>query len=108
MTTGTTINKNLIPASRTYQLLLYTAIPNTKCPSLITAEVIELVAKKGSKITSAPVKELSLPKDITIGGLIRDGKGVVVTGDTQIQPDDHVLVFCLDAAIQKIGRLFGC
>ncbi|HIU55281.1 MAG TPA: Trk system potassium transporter TrkA [Candidatus Gallibacteroides avistercoris] len=105
---GTTINKKLIAASRIYQLLLDTDSSNTKCLSLVTAEVIELVAKKGSKITSAPVKELSLPKDITIGGLIRDGKGVVVMGDTQIQPDDHVLVFCLDAAIQKIGRLFSC
>lgn len=104
---GTTINKKLIAASRIYQLLLDTDSSNTKCLSLSTAEVIELVAKEDSKITNAPVKDLSLPKDITIGGLIRDGKGVVVTGDTQILPDDHVLVFCLDTAIRKIERLFN-
>ena len=74
--------------------------------ALADAEVAELLAKEGSKITKAPIKELSLPKDLTIGGLIREGKGMIVTGNTHIQPNDHVVVFCLDTAIQKIEKLF--
>ena len=65
------------------------------------------IRKEGSKITKAPVKDLTLPKDLTLGGLIRDGKGIIVNGNTQIQANDHVVVFCLDTAIRKIEKLFN-
>lgn len=103
---GTIINKKLLAASRIFQLLLAEDSSNAKCMALADAEVAELLAKEGSKITKAPIKELSLPKDLTIGGLIREGKGMIVTGNTHIQPNDHVVVFCLDTAIQKIEKLF--
>ncbi len=44
---------------------------------------------------------------MTIAGLIRDGHGMLVNGNTVIQPGDHVVVFCLSGAIHKIERLFG-
>ena len=104
---GSVINKKLIAASRIYQLLLDEDDSNVKCLSLADAEVAELIAKEGSKITKAQVKDLSLPKDLTIGGLIREGKGLIVNGNTHIQPNDHVVVFCLDTAIRKIEKLFN-
>ncbi|MCH5328229.1 MAG: Trk system potassium transporter TrkA [Coprobacter sp.] len=104
---GLVINKKLLAASRIYQLLLDEDDTNVKCLSLADAEVAELVAKEGSKITKEKVKDLSLPKDLTIGGMIRDGKGVIVNGNTQIQPNDRILVFCLDTAIRKIEKLFN-
>ncbi|MEG0947812.1 MAG: Trk system potassium transporter TrkA [Bacteroidales bacterium] len=104
---GSVINKKLIAASRIYQLLLAADVSNVKCLTLANAEVAELIAKPGSRITQLPVKELSLPKDLTIGGLIRNGVGLMVNGNTQIMPYDHVLVFCLDTAIRKIEKLFN-
>ena len=104
---GSVINKKLIAASRIYQLLLASDVSNVKCMALANAEVAELVAKPGSKITQSPVKDLNLPKDLTIGGLVRNGVGMVVNGDTQILPYDHVLVFCLNTAIKKIEKLFN-
>ena len=104
---GSIINKKLIAASRIFQLLLDSDSSNVKCLALADAEVAELVAKEGSKITKAPVKDLTLPKDLTLGGLIRDGKGIIVNGNTQIQANDHVVVFCLDTAIRKIEKLFN-
>ncbi len=103
---GTIVNKKLLAASRIYQLLLEEDHSNTKCLSLADAEVVEFVAKSGSKITQAKVKDLKLPKEMTLGGLIRDGKGQIVTGQTQIQPNDHVLVMCLDTPLSKIEKLF--
>lgn len=44
---------------------------------------------------------------VTIAGLIRDGRGMLVTGQTVIEPGDHVVVFCLSGTIHKIERLFG-
>lgn len=43
---------------------------------------------------------------MTIGGLTRNGRGMLVNGQTQIQPGDHVLVFCLSGAIHKIEKMF--
>ena len=63
--------------------------------------------KEGAKVTRACVKDLKLSKDMTIGGLIRDGKGMLVDGHTQIMAGDHVLVFCLSGAIHKIEKIFN-
>ena len=35
-----------------------------------------------------------------------DGKGMLVTGRTQIQPGDHVVVFCLSGFIHKVEKYF--
>ena len=50
--------------------------------------------------------DLKLSHDMTIAGLIRDGKGMLVEGRTQIQPGDHVVVFCLAGSIHKVEKLF--
>ena len=104
---GTVINKKLIAASHIFQLLLDADSSNAKCLALADAEVVELIAKPGSKITRRPVKELNLPSDITLGGVIHDGVGTIVSGNTVIQENDHVLVFCLDTALGKLDRWFG-
>ena len=104
---GNIINKKLLAASRIFQLLLDEDSSNAKCLALSDAEVVELVAKENSKITKAAVKDLKLPSDLTIGGLVRNGHGMVVTGNTWIQPNDHVVIFCLDTALHKIEKLFN-
>ena len=44
---------------------------------------------------------------MTIAGLIRDGKGMLVSGNTQIEAGDHVLIFCLSGAIKKEEKFFN-
>lgn len=104
---GTIINKKLLAASKIYQLLLDEDHSNTKCLALADAEVVEMVAKEGSKITRSEVKDLSIPKGISFGGLIRNGKGYIVNGTTKILPNDHVVVLCLDTTLKKLEKLFN-
>ncbi|GAB1359136.1 Trk system potassium transporter TrkA [Porphyromonadaceae bacterium] len=104
---GTVINKKILAASKIYQFLLDTDVSNIKCLTFANAEVAELIAKKNSKITRAKIKDLDLPKDITLGGLVRDKKAIIVTGDTQIQEGDTVVVFFLGTAINKIEKYFN-
>ncbi|MDD4376509.1 MAG: Trk system potassium transporter TrkA, partial [Clostridia bacterium] len=103
---GTIINKKKIAASYIYQMMLDADVSNVKCLTLADADVAEFTVKEGSKITKNKVKELNLPKESIIGGLVRNGKGLLVTGDTQIEPGDHVVVFCLSMTIKKIERFF--
>lgn len=103
---GSVVNKKIVAASSIYQLLLDDDKTNAKCFSLVDAEVADLVAQEGSRITSKPVMNLSLPRGITLGGLVRDGKGMSVTGQTQIQAGDHVIVVCMNEKISQIEKLF--
>ena len=104
---GTVINKKLLASSKIFQLLLDADESSSKFMALADAEVAELEAAPGSKITKAPVMNLKLSREMTIAGLIRDGKGMLVDGRTQIRPGDHVVVFCLTGYIHKVEKLFN-
>lgn len=104
---GTIVNKKLLASSTIFQLLLDADSSSSKCLALQDAEVAELEVKPDAKITRAPVKDLNLTHDMTIAGLIRDGRGQLVTGNTRICAGDHVVVFCLAGAIHKVERLFS-
>ena len=104
---GTVINKKMIAASHIYQMMLDADVSNVKCLTFANADVAEFTVPAGAKITKHFIKELGLPKGTTIGGMIRNGEGVLVTGDTLIQPGDHVVVFCLSMMIKKIEKFFN-
>ena len=104
---GTVINKKLLASSRIFQMLLDRDTSTSKCLALADAEVAEIVAKPGSKITRSAVKDMRLSRDMTIAGLIRDGKGYLVSGNTVIEPGDRVVVFTLNGVIHKVEKLFS-
>ena len=103
---GSTVNRKLLTASAIYQMLLDADKTNAKCYSLVDAEVADIVAQPGSKITQRQICDLSLPRDITLGGLVRHGVGMTVTGQTRIEPGDHVIVICRDERIRAVEKLF--
>lgn len=107
MDIGTVINKKKIAASYIYQMMLNADVSNVKSLTFADADVAEFTVKEGSKITRSRIKDINLPKESIIGGLIREGKGLLVTGDTLIQPGDHVVVFCLSMTIKKIEKFFN-
>jgi len=104
---GAVINKKKIAASYIYQLLLDADVENVKCLTFANADVAEFVVKEGARVTRSQVKDLTLPKGVTIGGLVRKDEGILVTGDTQIQTGDHVVVFCLSSMIKRIEKYFN-
>ena len=104
---GTVINKKKIAASHIYQMMLDADVTNVKCLTFANADVAEFNVMEGAKITRNQVKDISLPRGVTIGGLIRDKDALIVTGNTQIQPGDHVVVFCLEGMIKTIEKYFN-
>ena len=104
---GTVINKKMIAPSHIYQMMLDADVANVKCLTFADADVAEFKVKEGSRITQKPIKDMGLPKGVTIGGLIRNGEGLLVTGNTMIQPGDHVVVFCLGMMIKKAEKYFN-
>ena len=104
---GTVINKKMIAASHIYQMMLDADVSNVKCLTFANADVAEFKVKEGLRITQKAIKDMGLPKGITIGGMIRNGEGMLVTGNTIIQPGDHVVVFCLEKMIKKAEKFFN-
>lgn len=104
---GSTVNKKMLAASCIYQMLLNSDKTSAKCFSLIDAEVADLVAQPGSKITQRTVAELGLSRNVTLGGFVRDGVGYNVIGSTRICPGDHVVVVCLNEKISQVEKLFS-
>ena len=103
---GTIINKKAIAASRIYQMMLDADVMNVTFLMSANADVAEFIPKEGSKIPQNPVKDLGLPQGMTIGGLVRNDQGMLVSGNTMIQAGDSVVVFCHGQNIKKIERLF--
>lgn len=104
---GTIINKKAIAASYLYQMMLDADVSNTRFLMTANADVAEFTAQEGSKVTRKRVFELGLPKGMTIGGLVRDGEGLLVSGGSQIMAGDVVVVFCHDVDMARIGKLFN-
>lgn len=103
---GTIINKKTIAASHIYQMMLDADVANVKCLTVANADVAEFVVKPNAKVTRKQVKDLGLPLGVTIGGLVRKGEGFLVTGNTQIQAGDSVVVFSKNMFIKKLDKYF--
>ncbi len=104
---GTIVNKKALAASHIYQMMLDADVSNIHFLMSANADVAEFTAQKGSKVTRKKVFELGLPKGATIGGLVRGGKGQLVSGGTQIEAGDCVVVFCHDINMSKIEKYFN-
>ena len=103
---GTIINKKAIAASYIYQMMLDADVMNVRFLMSANADVAEFIAKEDSKVTKKPVKDLGMPIGVTIGGLVRKGEGMLVSGHTQIEPGDSVMVFCHNINMKKIEKYF--
>lgn len=106
MDIGSVINKKKLAASNIFQMMLKTDVSSVKCLTFIQAVVVEFPVREGVGITRKPVKDLGLPSGANIGGLIRNGEGVHVSGNTIIQAGDHVIIFCLENVLKKLEKYF--
>ena len=104
---GTIINKKAIAASRIYETLLEGKANNVRFLMQAKADVAEFTAMTGSRITKKRIFELGLPKGVTFGGLVRNGEGILVSGGTQVEAGDIVVVFCAGADMKRIEKLFN-
>lgn len=100
------INKMTIAATTIYQTLLKADVNNMKSLTLSNADVAEFVVRPEARVVNKMVRDINLPRDINLGGLVRNGMGMLVRGDTVIKEGDHVVIFCLSGMIQKVQKFF--
>ena len=103
---GTIVNKKALAASNIYQMTLDADVTNIRFLMSANADVAEFTAQQDSLVTKKKVFELKLPQGATIGGLVRNGDGQLVNGNTQIEPGDIVAVFSHGISMSKIEKFF--
>jgi trk system potassium uptake protein TrkA len=103
---GTVLNKKTIAASYIYQMLLDASVRGVHNLTSADAEIVEFFAKEGSYITRHKVKDLELPSEANIGGIVRAKEGILVNGETQIIPGDLVVIFCKRHVLRNLERFF--
>lgn len=103
---GTIINKKTIAASSIYRELLKSDVRDVKCLGIVGVDVAEFIATSNSSITRRKVRELTLPSECVLGGIVRNGHGMLVEGNTQILPGDSVVVFCRSQKMSDLDKFF--
>lgn len=103
---GVTINKKVIAASHIYRMMLSAGVADLKRLAMANADVAEFITAEGSLATKHLVKDLGLPQNVALGGLVRNGVGMSINGMTQIQAGDNVVVFALEGKIKETDRFF--
>lgn len=103
---GTLINKQAISASNIYRMILKADVSNVKSLMVANADVAEFTAASGSKITKKLIKDQKLPASANLGGLIRNGKGYLINGNTQVIEGDKVVAVCIDKGLKELSALF--
>ena len=103
----TIINKKRVTASNIFRFTMSTDVQAIRCLSGSEAEVLEFIVKPNSPATKCMIKEMRLPQDVIIGGIVRGDKVFIAVGDTKMIAYDRVVVFSMPESIAKVGEFFN-
>ena len=70
------------------------------------AEFTEILLDGKLKILNKPIKDLDLPEGLLISSVVRGGDVLVPNGDTVLQVDDRIVVFCRHEQIDIMKQHF--
>ena len=104
---GAVISKNM---STVNSILKFISSSQTESPVTtfdeIDVDVIELSPEPGSKVTTAPLKDIKFPEDSIVGVINSHDKLSIARGASQLTAEDTVLVFAKSNAVSKLKSLF--
>ncbi len=101
------INKKLLAANAIFRYVRKGEVVDVTTLNNLDIEILEFIVNKNSKVADSKIKDLNFPRTAIIGGVIKEGKGIIALGDYTILPDDRVIVCCLPEAVQKVESLFS-
>ena len=102
----TLINKKLLAANNIFRYIRRGEVLALTRLNNLNAEILEFEVKATSLVNGEIIRELNFPREASIGGVIRGGKGIIALGDFKILEGDRVVVCCLPKAIPRIEKLF--
>lgn len=102
----TLINKKLLAANNIFRYVRKGEVVAMTKLNNMNAELLEFIVTRHSKVCNKKIKDLDFPISAIIGGVVRNGEGIIALGDFEIKEKDRVVVCCLPQSIQKVEKLF--
>jgi len=102
----TLINKKLLTANTIFRYIRKGDVVDMTTLNNLNAEILEFVVNANSKVANYRIKDIDFPRTAIIGGVIKNGVGIIALGDYKILPGDRIVVCCLPRAIKRIEQLF--
>ncbi len=102
----TLINKKLLAANNIFRYVRKGEVVAMTKLNNMNAELLEFIVSGTSAVCNKQVKNIDFPRSAIIGGVIRNGEGIIALGEFQIQSGDRIVVCCLPQSISKVEKLF--
>ena len=103
----TIINKKLITASNIFRFTMANDVQSIKCLTGSQSEVMEFIVKPNSPATKGRIKDIGLPDDVVIGGVVRGDRVFIAVDDTEISAYDRVVVFSMPDSVMRVAEYFN-
>ena len=102
----TLINKKLLAANHIFRHVRKGDIVAMTMLNNMNAELLEFIVSSTSEVCDKMVRTIDFPRSAIIGGVIRDGIGMIALGDFEIKNGDRIVVCSLPQSIKKVEKLF--
>ena len=102
----TLINKKLLTANNIFRYIRKGEVVAMTKLSNMNAELLEFEVKATSEVCNKRIRHIDFPRFAIIGGIIRNGVGLIALGSFRIQKGDRVVVCCLLKSIKRVEKLF--
>ena len=102
----TLINKKLLTANTIFRYIRKGEVVDMTTLNNLNVEILEFVVNANSEVANYKIKDIEFPRTAIIGGVIKDGLGIIALGDYTIIPGDRIVVCCLPRSLKRIERLF--
>ncbi len=71
------------------------------------AEFIEALALSSWPVIGKPLKNIAFPKGALITAILREEKVIIPSGESEIKPDDHIIIIARKDAIPKVEKILA-
>lgn len=102
----TLINKKLLAANNIFRYIRKGEVVAMTKLNNMNAELLEFIVKPNSQVCDKKIKDIEFPRSAIIGGIIRNGVGIIALGEFFINSGDRIVVCCLPRSIGKVEKLF--
>jgi len=102
----TLINKKLLAANNIFRYIRKGEVVAMTKLNNMNVELLEFVVKPTSRICNKIIRELNFPRSAIIGGVIRNGEGLIALGGFKVEAGDRIVVCSLSRSLKKVESLF--
>ncbi|MGK0386540.1 MAG: trk system potassium uptake protein TrkA [Patiriisocius sp.] len=102
----TLINKKLLAANNIFRYIRKGEVVAMTKLNNMNAELLEFIVTPSSSVANKTIRDIDIPRSAIIGGVVRQGEGLIALGDFKIESGDRIVVCCLPQSIGKVEKLF--